>query len=89
MHYAAYRRESFAKWIDDDCPAVAVMGTGTDVRQVSAQVMLRRMRRCSDVLPSALVEILGDRLGRGNGLSGRTYGEAARRLLDAEVTATP
>jgi hypothetical protein len=47
------------------------------------------MRRCSDVLPSALVETIGDRLGRGNGLSGRTYGEAARRLLDAEVTATP
>ena len=89
MHYAVYRCQRFAEWIDDGCPAVAVIGIDPDERQVSAQVMLRGMRRCSDVLPSVLVEAIGERLGRGSGLSGRTYGEAARRMLDAGVTATP
>ena len=89
MHYPIQSRELFAQWLDDGCPAVATIELNQEERQVPAQVMLRRMRRCSDPLPSALVETIGDRLGLGSGLRGRTYGEAARRLMAAEVSTTP
>jgi hypothetical protein len=88
MHYAAHRRERFAKWVDDGCPTVAVINVNEEELHVSADLMLRRMRRCTDVLPSALGETISDRFGLDHNLRGRTYGEAARRLLAVEVAAT-
>lgn len=85
MHYPVERRQRFAKWVDDGCPAVAVIKVNNEERQVSAALMLRRMRRCTDLLPSAIA----DQLGLENSLRGRSYGEAARRLLAGEATATP
>jgi hypothetical protein len=89
MHYAVHRRERFAKWVDDGCPAVAVIEVDEEQLRVSADLMLRRMRRCTDVLPSALGESISDRFGLDHSLRGRTYGEAARRLLAARAAATP
>ena len=89
MHYTVQRRQRFAKWVDDGCPALAVIEVNHEERQVAADLMLLRMRRCTDVLPSALGKTIGDRLGLASNLTGRTYGEAARRLLAAGATATP
>jgi hypothetical protein len=61
---------------------VASIGANDDERQVPAVVMLHGMRRCSDVLPTALAEVISDELGlRQEHWKGRSYGEAARRLL--------
>jgi hypothetical protein len=82
MHYPVHRREGFAQWVDGGFPAVAVIGAKNQERQVPAVVMLHGMRRCSDVLPSVLAEAIGDQLGlQQKHWRGRTYGEAARRLL--------
>jgi len=89
MHYTVQRRERFAKWVDDGCPALAVIEVNDEEHHVAAGLMLLRMRRCTDVLPSALGEMIGDRLGLESNLRGRTYGEAARRLLVAGAMATP
>jgi hypothetical protein len=88
MHYTVDRRERFAQWVDGGFPALAVIEVNRQDRQVPAPLMLRRMRRCTDVLPSALAETIGNRLGLANGLRGRSYGEAARRLLASEATTT-
>ena len=90
MHYTVHRRELFARWVDDGCPTVAVIDVNGEERQVSADLMLRRMRRCSDVLPFALGDtILATGLVSSSSVRGRTYGEAARRLLAAGEAATP
>jgi hypothetical protein len=89
MHYTVQRRERFARWIDDGCPGVTVIEVNQAELQVSAALMLRQMQHCTDVLPSALGETIGDRLGLRSSLRGRSYGEAARRLLAAGATATP
>jgi hypothetical protein len=88
MHYSVYRRKRFAQWVDGGFPAVAVIGADDQERQVSAVVMLRGMRRCSDVLPSAVAELICEQLGvEQKRLRGRTYSEAARRLLAAGTVA--
>jgi hypothetical protein len=89
MHYTIHNRERFARWVDDGCPAVALIEVNEDEVEVSAAQMLRRMQRCNDVLPLAVGETIGARLGVKSSLRGRSYGEAARRLLAAEATATP
>lgn len=89
MHYTVQRRERFAKWVDDGCPAVAVIDVNHEERRISADLMLLRMRRCTDMLPSDLGETIGDRLGLESSLKGRTYGEAARRMLAAGTPTAP
>jgi hypothetical protein len=89
MHYTVHRRERFAKWVDAGCPAVADIEVNEEERQVSAVVMLRQMRRCTDVLPATLGETISDRLALESNLRGRSYGEAARRLLAAGATPMP
>jgi hypothetical protein len=89
MHYTFERRERFARWVEDGCPGVTVIDDNEQERRVSADVMLGQMQRCTDVLPFALGETIGARLGVKSSLRGRSYGEAARRLLAAEAPATP
>jgi hypothetical protein len=82
MHYPVHRRERFTQWVDAGFPMVAVIGANDDESQVSAVVMLDGMRRCSDVLPTVLAEAISDQFGlRQEHWRGRSYGEAARRLL--------
>ena len=90
MHYQLQRRKRFARWVDDGCPTTAVIDINEETRQVPAVLMLRRMRRCTDTLPLALATTISDHLGSESGsLRGRTYGEAARRLLASGATAAP
>jgi hypothetical protein len=89
MHYTVQSRGRFADWVEEGFPSVAVIDVNHEERQIDADLMLRRMRRCTDVLPSALGETIGVRLGLESSLRGRTYGEAARRLLAAGATETP
>jgi hypothetical protein len=88
MHYPVHRREHFTQWVDAGFPTVAIIGANDDERQVSAVVMLHGMRRCSDVLPTALAEAISDQLGlQQEHWRGRSYGEAARRLLATATVA--
>ena len=89
MHYSFDRRERFARWVEDGCPDVTVIEQNEQKRRVPADVMLGQMQRCTDVLPLALGETIGARLGVKSSLRGRSYGEAARRLLATGATATP
>jgi hypothetical protein len=87
MHYSFDRRKRFARWVEDGCPGV--IEENERERRVSAGVMLGQMQRCTDVLPLALGETIGARLAVKSSLRGRTYGEAARRLLADGTTSTP
>ena len=89
MHYTAERRERFARWVDDGCPGTTLMEVNRQELQVSAELMLLQMRHCRDELPSALGETIRNRFGLKSSLTGRSYGEAARRLLAARAAATP
>jgi hypothetical protein len=89
MHYTVSRRERFARWVDDGCPGITLIEVNQEALQVSADLMLLQMRHCRDELPSALGETIRDRFGLKSSLRGRSYGEAARRLLAARATATP
>ena len=89
MHYTFDRRERFARWVDDGCPGITFIEVNHEELQVSAALMLLQMQHCTDVLPSGLGETLGDRFALKSSLRGRSYGEAARRLLAAGATAAP
>jgi hypothetical protein len=87
MHYPGHMREAFCDWLADGCPPLASVEVNYELQTWTAERLLRRMLKCSDVMPGGLygeaVALYG--LERSHK---QTYGSLARVLLDrANATA--
>jgi hypothetical protein len=57
MHYPGHLREAFCDWLDEGCPPLARVEVNYGPQTWAADRLLRRMLRCSDVLPGSLYRI--------------------------------
>jgi hypothetical protein len=79
MHYAEHLREAFLAWIDEGYPPTARVEVDYREQEWPAERLLKRMQRCSDVVPTPYRQQLRDELG----LELRSYAAVARALLNA------
>jgi hypothetical protein len=77
MHYPGHLREAFCDWLDEGCPPLASVEVNYQPQTWAAERLLRRMLRCSDIMPGDFYrEVVGrfdlERSRR------QTYGSVAR-----------
>lgn len=81
MHYGGHLRDAFIEWVWDNCPPEATVEINYEPTTVDWQWFMRRMSRCSDILPGDDVEYLeglfSDIFEEATG----TYGSVARWIL--------
>ena len=88
MHYGGHLREAFCDWIAADCPPKVELEDDYEPVIWSAERFLRRMLRCSDVLPGYVrddVESMFPEITEPEtGAALYSYGGVARWLLANE-----
>jgi hypothetical protein len=85
MHYGGHLREAFCDWVEAGMPAVSTVEVNYEPAAMTWERFMRRMERCSDVLPSYTWSQIRDQYGDtwdedGDGPEA-SYGSVARWLL--------
>jgi hypothetical protein len=81
MHYPEHLRETFLAWIDGGYPPTARVEVDYREQEWPAERLLKRMLRCSDVVPTPYRQQLCDDLELELG----SYAAVARALLGART----
>lgn len=84
MHYPGHLREAFIAWIDAGFPPTTEVEVNYEPERWDAARLLRKMARCSDILPRDAFDELDERFGL-EGVA-HTYGAVSRRLLRNRAT---
>ncbi len=87
MHYPTHLREAFIDWLDEGCPPLARVEVGYRPQTWPADRLLKRMLRCSDVMPGDFYREVVERFGLERSRR-QTYASVARVLLDRQVQAS-
>jgi hypothetical protein len=82
MHYPGHIREAFLDWIDEGYPPIARVEVNYEEQAWPARRLMRRMLRCSDVMPSAAYRQVRQDFGL-NRMTSQTYAAVARNLIEA------
>ncbi len=84
MHYGTHLRQAFCDWVDEGLPAIATVEVNYEPTSMDWDQFMRRMERCSDVLPgetwSQLREEYGDTWDEDGDGPKASYGSVARWL---------